>query len=198
MKANCVLGFFGTLLMPCAVCLLRLSRGAAVYIQQQRREAFILPEWGRFGGPVLLFWAKADAGFAGVQGVFNHRGRVWWGLCGEAWDLRLLDACSVIAVCFRSLEEALVCLRTLLPETTADSRLDQQASLLILVKTASSDSRLEVNWSRWKEGLDLTCVLPRIAVLVEASDPVVLRRKSAFFYQALRLSVELIETFGTH
>ncbi|XP_026192410.1 uncharacterized protein LOC34617909 [Cyclospora cayetanensis] len=104
----------------------------------------------------------------------------------------------VIAVCFRSLEEALVCLRTLLPETTADSRLDQQASLLILVKTASSDSRLEVNWSRWKEGLDLTCVLPRIAVLVEASDPVVLRRKSAFFYQALRLSVELIETFGTH
>ncbi|CDJ70200.1 hypothetical protein, conserved [Eimeria necatrix] len=104
---------------------------------------------------------------------------------------------EVTTVCFRRREEALLCLKALLPET--QSRLNasdptSRTSLLISSKQGETDS--SPNWTVWEEHKDIEDFSPRIAVLVESSDLIELRKKVAFYLQCLNIIGKLLDEFG--
>ncbi|KAL8451785.1 hypothetical protein Emag_002608 [Eimeria magna] len=111
-------------------------------------------------------------------------------------------AIRLISVCFRRLDEAEASLRALAAEIKNEHPgLEHQTQLFILCRTSSpscvSSASLEnTSWIKWEEELERDNLLPRLAVLVEASDPIVLRKKSSFYHQALTLIGKLIDEFS--
>lgn len=96
----------------------------------------------------------------------------------------------IITLCLRRLEDALSCLRLLLPEIGNQRKLEHRTTLYILNKSS--------NWIQWEEGLNLIDALPRIAVLIEASDLIILRKKSSFYHQSLSLFGKILDEFAPY
>lgn len=104
---------------------------------------------------------------------------------------------SITTVCFRGEKDAIVCLKALAAEVHnqrgfVDS--NSRTSLLICNKQEREDGA--PSWIFWEEDKAIQNTVPRIAVLVESSDLIELRKKAAFYLQCLNLIGKLFDEFG--
>lgn len=115
----------------------------------------------------------------------------------EHFVCRNLPHKHLTTACFRQLDHALLCLRALTPEASDPRKLghhlEYRTTLYITSRSCSAD---QPTWVRWEEGVDVSGVLPRIAVLVEASDLIALRKKSSYFHQSLTLIGKIVDEFA--
>lgn len=104
---------------------------------------------------------------------------------------------SVTTVCFRDQEEALVCLKALVAELQNQrSSLNSASRTSLLICNQQEQGDGAPSWSAWEENKGIHKAIPRIAVLVQSSDLIELRKKVAFYLQCISLIGKLFDEFG--